>query len=322
MARTALLAQTERAFAADVRAGLTRSPQKELPSRYLYDTIGSGLFEVITALPEYGVTRAEERVVRSHAAEMVSRLPTPALIAELGSGSGRKTRWLLEAVGRRHPVTYCPIDISPTALALCRHELADIPGLRVVAYERDYLDGLRRIASDRKTSMPLLVLFLGSTIGNFRRLAATRFMREVRALLRAGDAFLLGVDLLKPEAELLPAYDDALGVTAAFNLNLLARINRELGGEFDLRRFAHEVRFDAEKRSVDMHLRSLDEQQVSIPGAGLVVRFGRHETIWTESSHKYLAEEVVAMGEIAGFRCDGQWIDRGWPFADTLFGVD
>jgi dimethylhistidine N-methyltransferase len=322
MARTALLAQTERAFAADVRAGLTRSPQKELPSRYLYDTIGSGLFEVITALPEYGVTRAEERVVRSHAAEMMSRLPTAALIAELGSGSGRKTRWLLEAVGRRQPLTYCPIDISPTALALCRHELADIPGLRVVAYERDYLDGLRRIASDRKTSMPLLVLFLGSTIGNFRRLAATRFMREVRALLRAGDAFLLGVDLLKPEAELLPAYDDALGVTAAFNLNMLARINRELGGEFDLRRFAHEVRFDAEKRSVDMHLRSLDEQDVSIPGAGLVVRFGRGETIWTESSHKYLAEEVVAMGEIAGFRCDGQWIDRTWPFADTLFGVD
>ncbi|MGH8712890.1 MAG: L-histidine N(alpha)-methyltransferase [Casimicrobiaceae bacterium] len=321
MARIALRPQSERAFAADVRTGLTNELQKQLPSRYLYDTVGSGLFEVITALPEYGVTRAEERIVRSHAAGMASRLPTHALVAELGSGSGRKTRWLLEALCRRHAVTYCPIDISPTALALCRHGLADIAGLRVVGHERDYLDGLRQITSGRKVAAPLLVLFLGSTIGNFRRLAATRFMREVRALLHPGDAFLLGVDLMKPESDLLQAYDDAIGVTAAFNLNLLARINRELGGQFDLRRFAHEARFDAEKRSVDMHLRSLEEQQVEIPGAGIAVRFGRGETIWTESSHKYLAEEVVAMGEIAGFRCDGQWTDRAWPFADTLFGV-
>lgn len=321
MARIAMLPQADPAFAADVRAGLMHSPQKQLPSRYLYDTIGSGLFEVITALPEYGVTRAEERIVRSHAGEMASRLPGHALIAELGSGSGRKTRWLLEAIARRHPVTYCPIDISPTALALCRHELADIPAVRVVGYELDYLDGLKQIVSERKAVAPLLVLFLGSTIGNFRRLAATRFMREVRALLHPGDAFLLGVDLLKPEADLLPAYDDALGVTAAFNLNMLARINRELGGQFDLRRFAHVARFEAETRSIDMHIRSLDTQQVKIPGAGLVVEFERGETIWTESSHKYLAEEVVAMGETAGFRCDGQWIDRKWPFADTLFGV-
>jgi dimethylhistidine N-methyltransferase len=321
MARSALLPQAERAFAADVRAGLMNVTQKELPSRYLYDTIGSGLFEVITALPEYGVTRAEERIVRRHAGEMASRLPSHALVAELGSGSGRKTRWLLEAMGRRHPLTYCPVDISPSALAWCQHELADIPGVRIIGYERDYLDGLRQIVSERRGATPLLVLFLGSTIGNFRRLAATRFMREVRALLHPGDAFLLGVDLLKPQAQLLPAYDDALGVTAAFNLNLLARINRELGGEFDLRRFAHEVRFDAETRSVDMHIRSLDEQKVAVPGAGVVIGFSRGETIWTESSHKYLAEEVEAMGEIAGFRVDGQWIDRAWPFADTLFGV-
>lgn len=321
MARSAVLPQAERAFAADVRAGLTHELQKQLPSRYLYDTVGSGLFEVITALPEYGVTRAEERIVRAHAGEMASRLPGCALIAELGSGSGRKTRRLLEAIGRGHPLTYCPIDISPTALALCRHELADIPALSIVGYERDYLDGLRRIVSERKPAVPLLVLFLGSTIGNFRRLAATRFVREVRALLHAGDAFLLGVDLLKSEADLLPAYDDALGVTAAFNLNMLARINRELGGQFDLKRFAHEARFEPETRSMDMHIRSLEAQRVKIPGAGIVVAFERGETIWTESSHKYLAEEVVAMGEIAGFRCAGQWIDRQWPFADTLFVV-
>lgn len=321
MARSAVLPQAERAFAADVRAGLTHELQKQLPSRYLYDTVGSGLFEVITALPEYGVTRAEERIVRAHAGEMASRLRGRALIAELGSGSGRKTRRLLEAIGRGHPLTYCPIDISPTALALCRHELADIPALSIVGYERDYLDGLRRIVSERKPAVPLLVLFLGSTIGNFRRLAATRFVREVRALLHAGDAFLLGVDLLKSEADLLPAYDDALGVTAAFNLNMLARINRELGGQFDLKRFAHEARFEPETRSMDMHIRSLEAQRVKIPGAGIVVAFESGETIWTESSHKYLAEEVVAMGEIAGFRCAGQWIDRQWPFADTLFVV-
>ncbi|MFI4954135.1 MAG: L-histidine N(alpha)-methyltransferase, partial [Burkholderiales bacterium] len=150
MARIALLPQADRAFAADVRAGLTNDLQKQLPSRYLYDTVGSGLFEVITALPEYGVTRAEERIVRSHAVEMASRLPSHALVAELGSGSGRKTRWLLESICRRHPVTYCPIDISPTARALCRHELADNPGDRGIGQERDNLDGLREIVSERK----------------------------------------------------------------------------------------------------------------------------------------------------------------------------
>ena len=321
MARIAVLHEADRAFAADVRAGLTNALQKQLPSRYLYDTIGSGLFEVITALPEYGVTRAEERVLRGRAAEIASHLPARTIVAELGSGSARKTRWLLEALAARHPVTYCPIDISPAALGLCRHELSDMPSVRIIAYERDYLDGLKAIAAKRDASAPLLVLFLGSTIGNFRRLAATRFMREVRALLQPGDAFLLGVDLMKPEADLLPAYDDALGVTAAFNLNLLVRINRELSADFDVRRFAHEARFEPETRSVDMHIRSLGEQQVKIPGAGIAIRFARGETIWTESSHKYQADEVLAMGEIAGFRCAGQWQDRSWPFADTLFAV-
>ena len=158
---------------------------------------------------------------------------------------------------------------------------------------------------------------LGGTL-----LAATLAWLTAKKKKRIATAtFIVGVDLIKDTQVLQKAYCDSLGVTAAFNLNLLARINRDLGGQFDLKRFAHEVRFDADTRSVDMHLRSLDDQQVSIPGADLVVRLARNETIWTESSHKYLAEEVAAMGETAGFRCDGQWIDRIWPFADTLFGV-
>jgi dimethylhistidine N-methyltransferase len=313
MARSALLPQAERAFAADVRAGLMNVTQKELPSRYLYDTIGSGLFEVITALPEYGVTRAEERIVRRHAGEMASRLPSHALVAELGSGSGRKTRWLLEAMGRRHPLTYCPVDISPSALAWCQHELADIPGVRIIGYERDYLDGLRQIVSERRGATPLLVLFLGSTIGNFRRLAATRFMREVRALLHPGDAFLLGVDLLKPQAQLLPAYDDALGVTAAFNLNLLARINRELGGDFRLRRFAHYAFYNPEPGRIEMHLVSLESQQVRIGRRRFAFEAG--ETIHTENSYKYSVAEFRALAASAGFRGEKIWLDAKGRFA-------
>jgi uncharacterized SAM-dependent methyltransferase len=147
------------------------------------------------------------------------------------------------------------------------------------------------------------------------------FLEQVRRILRAGDSMLLGTDLLKPVPQLLEAYDDPLGVTAAFNLNLLSRINRELDGDFSIHEFEHAVRFNEEERSVEMHLRSRVAQKVTVPRSDLTVGFEEGETIWTESSHKYLAEEVAAMGEIAGFRCDGQWIDRIWPFADTLFGI-
>ena len=226
-------------FATDVRDGLTRTGQKELPSKYLYDDVGSALFEVISRLPQYGLTRADERLLRRHADEIVDRLAGPVAVAELGSGSGKKTRWLLEAFCRRQRTSYYPVEISRSALVMCERELSDIDAISIVGFEREYLDGLLEVASYRKSGQRLFVLFLGSTIGNFDRPAGVKFLGSVRSILQPGDSLLLGADLEKPTAQLLGAYDDELGVTAAFNLNLLARTNRELGADFDLRQFAH-----------------------------------------------------------------------------------
>jgi L-histidine Nalpha-methyltransferase len=305
-------------FAAEVRDGLTRVEQKELPSKYLYDDVGSALFEVISVLPEYGLTRADERLLRRHAAEIVEHLPTPVIVAELGSGSGKKTRWILEALCRHQHTSYCPIEISATALAMCERELGDLECISIVGFEREYLDGLLEVAARREHGEHLLVLFLGSTIGNFDRPAAAEFMRRIRRILQPGDALLLGTDLEKPIPLLLDAYDDPLGVTAAFNLNLLARINRELEADFVLHNFEHVARYNPEARSIEMHLRSKRNQNVHIREADLCVEFKQNETIWTESSHKYARQEVYHFAERAGFRCDAQWVDAEWPFAENL----
>lgn len=305
-------------FAADVRNGLTRIGQKELPSKYLYDDVGSALFEVISHLPEYGLTRADERLLRRHAREIVDRVAGPVAVAELGSGSGRKTRWLLEAFCRRQRTSYYPVEISHSALVMCERELSDIDAISIVGFEREYLDGLLEVAAYRKSGQHLLVLFLGSTIGNFDRQAALSFLSEVRCILQPGDSLLLGTDLEKPSSQLIAAYDDELGVTAAFNLNLLARINRELGADFDLSQFRHVARVNPEMRSVEMHLESTRRQVISIPAAEIVIEFQEGETIWTESSHKFSAEEVFETAREAGFRCEVQWIDEQWPFAENL----
>jgi len=305
-------------FAADVRASLTKPGQRELPSKYLYDEVGSALFETICVLPEYGLTRADARLLQKHAGEIVRRLPSPIQVAELGSGSGKKTRWILEALSRRQEIYYYPIEISPYALAACEKELGQIDLVSIVGYEQPYLEGLRAVAEGREEQDHLLVLFLGSTIGNFDREAGEEFLREMRAFLRPGDALLLGTDLEKSVELQLLAYDDAAGVTAAFNMNLLARINRELGADFDLSCFQHEARWNYAERRIEMHLRSLRRQTVRIPAAGVRVMLDEDETIWTESSHKYRAEEIPGMAERTGFRCDGQWIDREWPFAQNL----
>ena len=305
-------------FADDVRAGLTRFGQKELPSKYLYDDVGSALFEVISYLPQYGLTRADERLLRRHADEIVDRLNGPVAVAELGSGTGKKTRWLLEAFCRRQRTTYYPVEISRSALVMCERELSDIDSISIVGFEREYLDGLLEVASYRKVGQRLFVLFLGSTIGNFDREAGTKFLGSVRSILLPGDSLLLGTDLEKSSAQLLGAYDDELGVTAAFNLNLLARVNRELGADFDLCQFAHLAKINYEARSVEMHLRSKRRQRVSIPESDVVVEFAEGETIWTESSHKYSAQEIVETARNAGFRCEAQWIDEQWPFAENL----
>jgi L-histidine Nalpha-methyltransferase len=309
-------------FASDVRAGLTRAGQKELPSKYLYDDVGSALFEVISRLPEYGLTRADERLLRRHAGEIVDRLATPVAVAELGSGSGKKARWVLEALCRRQRTFYYPVEISRSALAMCERELSDIDSISILGFEREYLDGLLEVAAQRRDGQHLFVLFLGSTIGNFDRPAGVKFLAEVRRILEPGDSLLLGTDLEKPSAQVLAAYDDELGVTAAFNLNLLARINRELDADFDLRQFSHMATINHEARSVEMHLRSKRRQTVSIPAAELDVEFLEGETIWTESSHKYSTEEIFQMARDSGFRCEAQWVDEQWPFAENLLTAE
>jgi dimethylhistidine N-methyltransferase len=309
-------------FAEDVRTGLTKSGQKELPSKYLYDDIGSALFEVISHLPEYGLTRADDRLLRRHSEEIVSRLAGPVVVAELGSGNGRKTRWLLEALSRRQRTFYHPIEISRAALVRCQQELRDLDSVSILGFEREYLDGLVEIAAHRRRGQHLLVLFLGSTIGNFDREAGASFLAAIRRILYPGDSLLLGTDLEKPAYQLRPAYDDELGVTAAFNLNLLARINRELDADFDLSQFTHEARINEKERSVEMHLRSDRAQTVTIPLADLELHIDEGETIWTESSHKYAAEEVFEMAQCAGFICEAQWIDGEWPFAENLLTAE
>ncbi len=305
-------------FALDVREGLTQSDQKELPSKYLYDDVGSALFEVISHLPEYGLTRADERLLRRHSSEIVDRVAGPVAVAELGSGSGRKTRYLLEAFCRRQRTSYYPVEISHSALVMCERELSDIDSISIVGFEREYIDGLLEVAAYRRPGQHLCVLFLGSTIGNFDRTAGIKFLSEVRSTLQPGDSLLLGTDLEKSHAQLISAYDDELGVTAAFNLNLLARVNRELGANFDLAQFAHVAKINPEARSVEMHLESQCRQKVHIPASEIVVEFQKGETIWTESSHKYSSDEIFEIARKTGFHCDVQWIDEQWPFAENL----
>ncbi len=306
-------------FAEEVRAGLTKSGQKELPSKYLYDEVGSALFEAISVLPEYGLTRADQRILRQHADSIVARIPSPVVVAELGSGSGKKTRWILEALARRQPTLYHPIEISRAALAMCERELHRLDSVSILGFESEYLDGLRRVAARREPGQRLLVLFLGSSIGNFDREPGDEFLRGVRRTLLPGDALLLGADLEKSVAQMILAYDDPSGVTAAFNLNLLARINRELRGDFVLSQFRHLARYDFPHRRIEMHLVSTVDQTVTVGTPGFVVTVREGETIWTESSHKYNCEEVAQMAERTGFHCDGQWIDLEWPFAQSLF---
>ncbi len=305
-------------FAEEVRLGLSKPVQKELPSKYLYDPVGSALFEAICVLPEYGVTRADERLLRLHAEEIAERLPRSVIVAEMGCGSAKKTRWILEAISRRHPTQYHPIEISIAALAMCRRELGNIESLCIVGFEREYLEGLREVARLREPGQQLFVMFLGSTIGNFESPADAHFLLAVRSLLQPGDSLLLGTDLIKPVPVLIDAYDDPLGVTAAFNRNLLARINRELGGDFDLGQFEHCVRFNRRSQSIEMHLCSMRKQTVNIAKCDLSVTFHENETIWTESSHKYSPGDIFEMALRAGFCCEEQWIDHEWPFAESF----
>ena len=303
-------------FARDVRAGLTRTEQKTLSCRYLYDDVGSALFEAITCLPEYGLTRADTRILSAHAGDLVDLLPPNIVTVELGSGSGAKTRPILEKLYKRQVVVYYPVDLSQAALVKCVQELGTLAG--VVPLEASYLEGLRYAAERRAPGQTLLVLFLGSTIGNFEPDAAIDFLLAIRLVLQPGDALLLGTDLVKPVEQMIAAYDDPTGVTAAFNLNLLARINRELDADFNLRQFEHAARYTPEAQRIEMHLRSREYQIASIRRANLIVDFVPNETICTEVCHKFLPDQLCTLARTTGFRLEAQWTDEEWPFAESL----
>ena len=306
-------------FAAEVAEYLQRSP-RQLPSKYFYDSLGSSLFDAICRLPWYRITRAESALIAQHAAHILAPLGTPLVVAELGCGNGEKLGLLLEHVPGRVSQLHL-IDISPAALQLARERLSTLSADVIAAHATTYEDGLARLDGARPAGGRMLVLFLGSNIGNFDPGPARQLLRTIRSALRPGDALLLGTDLVKPERELLLAYDDPLQVTAAFNRNLLRRINDELGGTFELEGFAHRAVWNAASHRVEMHLVSLRRQEVLIADAALRIAFEEGEAIWTESSYKYEPAAVVREGRAAGFSAAEQWIDAQARFALTLLAA-
>lgn len=305
------------ALAADVRTGLTRA-QKQLAPRWLYDAIGSSLFEAICLLPWYTITRAETRLLERFAPEIALRSPHVDDFVELGPGSGEKlARLLAPFLRRRSTVTAHLVDVSGDALSVADERLSALPGVEVVRHLGTFEAGLASIGPAQHEGR--LIALLGSNIGNFDPGSADQLLRAIADALEPGDACLLGADLVKPERVLLDAYDDPIGVTAAFDLNLLARLNRELDARFDLRSFAHEARWMEAERRVEMHLVSRSPQVVPIPGAGVEIRFEAGESIWTESSYKYELSQLRAMGERAGLLPTAHWVDEDARFALMLY---
>lgn len=299
----------DRQFLADVLDGLSR-PRKSLPCKYFYDAEGSALFDAICALDEYYPTRTETALLHERAAEIAALAGPGAALVELGSGSSVKVRILLDALDR--PALYVPVDISREHLAASAARLAgDYPALTVVPVAADYVQGFalpRGVAPERA-----IVFFPGSTIGNFRPAEALGFLRGLGRRLGAGCRLLIGVDLRKDRAVLEAAYDDSQGVTAAFNRNLLVRINRELDGTFDLGRFAHRALYDAARGRIEMHLESLEPQTVRV--AGRPFRFAAGETIHTENSYKYSVSGFRRLAARAGWRAERSWTDGGALFS-------
>lgn len=298
-------------FLDDVVAGLS-CLHKTLPPKYFYDERGSELFEAICGLPEYYLTRAETALMREKAGEMARLLGPRCAVIEYGCGSGRKTRILLEAL---EPVAYVPIDIAREQLRATAAEFArDFPGLRVMAVCADYSRPLALPEVDVLTARRRIVYFPGSTIGNLTHDEAAAFLGNARNLVGPGGGLLIGVDLKKDAARLNAAYNDKQGVTAEFNINLLARINRELGADFDLGAFRHQAFYNEPLGRIEMHLLSMKAQRVTMRGHSFSFRAG--ETIHTENSYKYSVSEFQMLARGAGFEPVECWMD-----AERLFAV-
>ena len=294
-----------------VRAGLG-APRKKLQPVYFYDALGSALFDAIMRLPEYTITRAETALLRAHGHEIIGAAGATLELIELGPGNGEKLSLLLRHCTNRRVHL---IDVSAAALESARTRLRQSFDVEVSVCETKFDDGLAALPPSK---CKRLVLFLGSNIGNFTPPEAAGFLRIVHRSLKQGDLLLLGVDLVKPEQKLLAAYDDPLGVTAAFNKNILLRINRELGANFDLLTFDHCAVWNADESCIEMHLVSLLDQTVHISGLKLEVPFVAGETIWTESSHKYTETAFRDLVEKAGFRFAGRWLHEEQSFLEVL----
>lgn len=305
-------------FASDVRRGFAARP-RWLPPTWFYDDLGSALFETICELPWYRVTRAELALIDRAAPELARLLSDVRHVVELGPGDGEKLDLLLSRVldkGRRLSVTL--VDVSPAALALAKERIGAHPGVRVETLANTYAAGLLRLSHESKRAGRTIVLFMGSNIGNFEPAETGRFLRLVRRALQPEDLLLVGTDLVKPPHDLMLAYDDPLGVTAAFNKNLLLRMNKELGANFQLHTFDHRAVWNEEKERVEMYLVSKKAQVVGIPGAKTTARFRAGEAIFTEASHKYREDGLERLFVPARFAIGKTWVDTSARFALSL----
>ncbi|HSQ24587.1 MAG TPA: L-histidine N(alpha)-methyltransferase [Pyrinomonadaceae bacterium] len=305
-------------FTKDIKRGLSSEPKYLFP-KYLYDELGSRLFEAICEVDEYYLTRAEDQILTTHADEIVASIPECETLIELGSGSAEKTRNIIEALIRqRGKLLFVPVDISASALAESSHALLDsYPQLRINAYAADYFQALEALQlSDAK---PVLVLFLGSNIGNFEPDEGLNFMRAIRRVLRPGDALLLGADLKKDRATLEAAYDDSLGVTRSFIVNELERINRELGANFDLWAFGLRSFYNEALGRVEVNLESLRPQSVEIRGLELKLDFKAGERIHVENAYKFDLDDLRMLGNQSGFELERTWLDKKGRFSSNFF---
>ncbi len=304
-------------FAEDVRRGLSATPKHLFP-KYLYDELGSQLFEAICLLPEYYLTRAENEILSRHAAEIVGTIETPNTLIEMGSGSASKTRLIIEALLANQPqLLFVPVDISASALERSsRVLLQSYPRLRIEAFAAEYFVALAELA--KKQRGRTLALFLGSNISNFEPDEARAFLRAMRSVLQNGDALLLGADLKKDKHILEAAYNDTLGVTAAFSRNLLVRINRTLDADFDLPAFRHRAVFNETASRIEICLESLRDQRVTLRKLDLEIQLAAGETIHTENSYKYDVDSLAALAGETGFVYGRTWFDERQRFGSNL----